>query len=57
MGPVHSYVVGSGLPNRGQLVQHCLYIDVNSEIALKDNIIHLRDSLHNRFNAWLNVRS
>ncbi|MGB5149291.1 MAG: hypothetical protein WBN99_04730 [Mycobacterium sp.] len=52
-----SYVVGSGLPNWGQLVQHCLYIDVNSEIALKDNIIHLSDSLHNRFNAWLNVRS
>lgn len=52
-----SYVVGSDLPNRGQLVQHCLYIDVNSEIALKDNIIHLSDSLHNRFNAWLNVRS
>jgi hypothetical protein len=51
------YVVGSDLPYEGRLVQQCLYIDADSETTLKDTIIHLSDSLHDRFNASLNVRA
>ena len=50
------YVVGSETPRRGRVIQQCLFIDSSREAALKDDIRHLSDTLHNGFNAAMQIR-
>lgn len=47
------FTIGSTSPHQGRLVQQCLYIDADRETALRDDIIHLGDSLHDKFIASL----
>jgi hypothetical protein len=43
------YVRGSQTPRRGSLIQQCLFVESSQETALKDDILHLTDALHDGF--------
>jgi hypothetical protein len=50
------YVVGSDEPCQGRLIQQCVFVESSRETALKNDIAHLSDALHNRFIAAVNSR-
>jgi hypothetical protein len=50
------YVVGSETPRQGYLIQQGLFVDSSREAALKGDILHLSDTLHNGFNAATQIR-
>lgn len=48
------YIAGSGILGAGRLIQQCLFAESTRQVALKDDIAHLTDAMHNGFITAVN---